>query len=70
MAAIISERVRRSVTDTAIPTRQGKMPVSVSLGYTVRMPHEDISLELLIARADRGLMMSKTDGRNVVRCAS
>lgn len=69
-ATKICERVRKAITETAIPTRQGNMPMSVSVGFTVRMPHESISLDQLMERADRGLMQSKTDGRNLVRTAS
>lgn len=68
-AAKVAERMRRSITDTAIPTRQGSMPMSISVGYTVREPHEQFSLEQLLERADSGLMQSKKDGRNRVRSA-
>lgn len=69
MSAKIAERVRRAITDTAIQTRQGAMPMSISVGYTVREPGESLTLEQLLERADRGLMQSKSDGRNRVRSA-
>lgn len=68
-AAKVAERVRRGITDTPIPTRQGSMPMSISVGYTVRSPNEQVTLEQLLERADSGLMQSKKDGRNRVRSA-
>ena len=67
VAARVSERVRRAITDSPIPTRQGSIPMSLSVGYTIRQPKESITLDELIDRADRGLMKSKSDGRNLVR---
>lgn len=65
-ASRIAERARRQVTDTAIPTRQGNIPMSVSIGFTIRQPNETVSVDQLLERADQGLMHSKTGGRNRV----
>lgn len=62
----VAERIRARVTDTPIPTRQGQVPVSVSVGCAVREPNEDIDAEALIERADKGLMEAKSRGRNRV----
>jgi PleD family two-component response regulator len=43
--------------------------MSISVGYVVREPHEQITLDQLLERADSGLMQSKKDGRNRVRSA-
>jgi len=67
MAAQVSERVRRAITESPIPTRQGNIPMSLSVGFTVRQPKEQITLDELLDKADRGLMKSKSDGRNLVR---
>ena len=65
-----AERVRRMVTDTAIPTREGMLPMSVSVGCTVRMPRESLAVEALLERADQALLASKAAGRNRVRVAN
>lgn len=69
-AARIAERVRRSVTDTSVPTRDGAIPMSVSVGFTVRTPRSPASAEALLELADRALLQSKSAGRNRVRATS
>jgi diguanylate cyclase (GGDEF)-like protein len=69
-ATRIAERVRRAVTDTAIPTREGMLPMSVSVGCTVRVPRESLAVEALLERADQALLASKAAGRNRVRVSS
>lgn len=66
-AGRIAERARRQVTETAIPTRQGNIPMSISIGFSIRKPHEPISVDQLLERADQGLMRSKSGGRNRVQ---
>jgi diguanylate cyclase (GGDEF)-like protein len=66
-AAQIAERIRRSVTDAAVPTRDGTMTVSVSVGCTVRQPNDTSPVEELLERADQALLQSKAGGRNRVR---
>lgn len=63
-AAKIADRVRRSVTETPVPTRHGGIPLSISVGFTVRKPNEATTVDQLIERADQGLMRSKSGGRN------
>jgi diguanylate cyclase (GGDEF)-like protein len=70
IASRVAERIRRAVTDTPIPTRDGAMPVSVSVGCTVRQPRDTTAVEALLERADKALMESKAAGRNRVRMTS
>jgi diguanylate cyclase (GGDEF)-like protein len=62
-----AERIRRAITDTVVPTRDGALPMSVSVGYTVRPPRDDVPVEALLERADRALLQAKSAGRNRVR---
>lgn len=68
-AARIVERVRRSVSEAPVQTRQGLMPVTVSAGYAIREAGDNASAENLFERADEALLKSKSDGRNRVRMA-
>ena len=54
-------------TDTAVPTRDGAMTVSVSVGCTIRQPRDVTAVEALLERADQALLQSKASGRNRVR---
>lgn len=65
-AAKVTERLRRAVTETPIPTRQGAVPMSISIGFTIHRPEDACSVEELLERADKGLMESKVSGRNRV----
>jgi diguanylate cyclase (GGDEF)-like protein len=66
----IAERIRRAITDTAVPTRDGMLPMSVSVGCTVRQPKDTATVEALLERADQALLQSKAAGRNRVRMAT
>ena len=70
VAARVAERIRQAINDTPVPTRDGAMPVSVSVGFTVRRPRDPTSLEMLLERADQALLQSKAAGRNRVRMTS
>jgi diguanylate cyclase (GGDEF)-like protein len=70
VAARVAERIRQTINDTPVPTRDGGMPVSVSVGFTVRRPHDPNGVEMLLERADQALMQSKAAGRNRVRMTS
>lgn len=62
----VAERVRRDITASPIRAGQDRMPVSASVGFTVRAPGQAVEIEELIARADEGLLQSKKAGRNRV----
>jgi diguanylate cyclase (GGDEF)-like protein len=68
-AGHIADRIRRTVTDTGIPTRDGVLPLSVSVGCTIRTPGEAVAFDALLERADQALLASKAAGRNRVRVA-
>jgi diguanylate cyclase (GGDEF)-like protein len=66
-ASKIAERIRRAVTETPVPTRDGTLPMSVSVGYTVRLPKDEAAIDALLERADQALLEAKSAGRNRVR---
>jgi two-component system cell cycle response regulator len=70
VASRVAERIRHIITATAIPTRDGAMTVSVSVGCTVRQARDPTAVEALLERADQALMQSKAAGRNRVRMTS
>jgi len=70
IATRVAERIRHAVTDTPIPTRDGAIEVSVSVGCTVRQARDTTAVDALLERADQALMESKSAGRNRVRITS
>ncbi len=70
IASRVSERIRQVITDAPVPTRDGAMNVSVSVGCTIRQPRDTAAVEALLERADQALMQSKAAGRNRVRMAN
>jgi diguanylate cyclase (GGDEF)-like protein len=70
IASRVSERIRTAITDTAVPTRDGPISVSVSVGCTIRPPRDAAPADALLERADQALMQSKAAGRNRVRMLS
>jgi diguanylate cyclase (GGDEF)-like protein len=70
VASRVAERIRLAITNTPVPTRDGAMTISVSVGCTVRPPRDATAVEALLERADQALMQSKAAGRNRVRMTS
>jgi len=70
IATRVAERMRHAITDSPVPTRDGPISVSVSVGCTVRQPREPTAIDALLERADKALMESKAAGRNRVRITS
>jgi diguanylate cyclase (GGDEF)-like protein len=66
--AEIAERLRRSVSATPIETRDGPIPVTVSIGLAFLTP-DDCDLDALLRRADASLYQAKRGGRNQVVAA-
>ena len=64
--AAVTERVRRAITETPIATREGAVSMTASVGFTVRHPGEEATVDRLLESADRALMHSKSSGRNRV----
>jgi diguanylate cyclase (GGDEF)-like protein len=70
IAGRVAERIRHAITDAPIPTRDGAISISLSVGCTVRQARDTTPVDSLLERADRALMESKTAGRNRVRMTS
>ncbi|MEE8238271.1 MAG: sensor domain-containing diguanylate cyclase [Gammaproteobacteria bacterium] len=68
--AMVAERTRRAISDTPVCTRNGDLPISISLGYTAVGRDHEVEIEELIARVDDALMVCKREGRNQIRMAS
>jgi diguanylate cyclase (GGDEF)-like protein len=65
-AKATTERIRRQIVETPIPTRQGEIRVSTSVGYAIRTGTEKESVDSLIERADKALLKSKSLGRDQI----
>ena len=70
IATRVAERMRHAITDSPLPTRDGAISVSVSVGCTIRQPREPTAVDALLERADKALMESKAAGRNRVQMTS
>ncbi|MFC3535731.1 diguanylate cyclase [Couchioplanes azureus] len=64
----LAERIREAIADTPVPTRDGALPVTVSVGITHLHPDDD-GLDQVLARADHALYRAKQGGRNRVEQA-
>jgi diguanylate cyclase (GGDEF)-like protein len=63
-AAIVAERVRSAFERAAVMPGSPQIPATVSIGVACGMP--DVSIDILIARADAVLYRAKSNGRNRV----
>jgi len=66
IARVTTERIRQQLAETPVPTRQGDVMISASVGYAIRNGIEDESVDALIERADQALLKSKSQGRDQV----
>ena len=67
-ALSIAARIRDSVAESALETRKGPVPVTVSVGVAKRRT-DDESISDVIERADRAMYVSKAHGRDMVSVA-
>ena len=65
IACELAERLRAAIETIEIPTRQGALNLTTSIGLASLEP-ADADLEATIARADRALYRAKRAGRNRV----
>lgn len=66
-ACLVAERLRQEIEIMPVPTDQGPLPVTVSLG--VSCATADLKeLAVLLDRADTAMYQAKQAGRNRVRC--
>jgi diguanylate cyclase (GGDEF)-like protein len=64
-ATDLAERLRRAVEAEPVPTEDGPVPVTISVGVSTRAPGDD-SPDSILARADSALYRAKRNGRNQV----
>ena len=64
----LAERMRQVVAAAPVPTRDGPVPVTISVGLTHLHP-DDGAVDHLLARADHALYRAKEGGRNRVEQA-
>ncbi|MBF0449859.1 MAG: diguanylate cyclase [Candidatus Magnetomorum sp.] len=62
-AMMASERIRKTIERMGLPTDQGVIQYSISIGAATLMPFDQFLDDLLI-RADKALFSAKTKGRN------
>jgi diguanylate cyclase (GGDEF)-like protein len=65
-AIIVAERLRTNIENTTVPWNDKSLKVTISVGVTQFDSETDLDNEALIARADRALYVSKSEGRNRV----
>jgi diguanylate cyclase (GGDEF)-like protein len=56
-------RIQEALSRSPVTTRDGKIAMSASAGFTIRAPRENLSIEALLERADKLLLQSKADDR-------
>jgi diguanylate cyclase (GGDEF)-like protein/PAS domain S-box-containing protein len=62
----VAERLRKLISEIRVPTPQGDVAFTVSIGVTCAMP-EDTSAERALIRADIALYSAKRSGRNQIK---
>lgn len=65
-----AERLRVAACSSPIPTSNGEVRVTVSVGVVTAHPHSNCSVERLIKSADEALYAAKRNGRNRVEAAA
>jgi diguanylate cyclase (GGDEF)-like protein len=64
-ALLVAERLRRAIADIRIPTEQGVVAFTTSIGVAERLD-TDATIDSMLSRADMALYSAKRSGRNRV----
>lgn len=67
-AALAAERLRSIVEKHVFNSRQGTVPVTISIGTASLTAHD--SMKTIFERADKALYLAKSSGRNQVSCSN
>ena len=59
-----AEEIRKAIGDSPVPTTQGPIPITLSLGVSVSRPSDTLPLEEILCAADGALYAAKSAGRN------
>jgi two-component system cell cycle response regulator len=65
-AAVVAERIRKSIDNLRIPHNDFTLSVTVSIGVAQFRPEADLETRDIIERADKALYRAKEGGRNKV----
>lgn len=65
----IANRICANIRELPIRTREAAVPTAISVGIAMREKGDDVSVEQLIAKADKALYVSKDKGRDRVSFA-
>jgi diguanylate cyclase (GGDEF)-like protein len=63
---VFAERMRRCAASVTTTVQKGPINISISCGGVHLSPNDSVAQQELIDTADRGLFLSKTNGRNCV----
>jgi diguanylate cyclase (GGDEF)-like protein/PAS domain S-box-containing protein len=64
-ALLVAERLRQAIADIRIPTEQGVVAFTTSIGVSERL-EGDTTIDAMLSRADMALYSAKRSGRNKV----
>jgi diguanylate cyclase (GGDEF)-like protein len=64
-ALLVASRIKQAIYDMLIPTPQGTLKFTVSIGIGL-LKDDDTSVEVALARADDALYVAKNSGRNKI----
>ncbi len=66
----VAERIRASISQSPIRTREATVPTTISMGIAIREKGDDRTLEQLVQAADQALYKSKDTGRDRITFAA
>lgn len=64
-ACLFAENIRKSVESIEFTFNETRVPLTISVGFTIKLPDDTSNIDIILNSADKALYKAKDSGRNI-----